>query len=108
MITALGKCMPCVVQGLRVDKKIIKLWKIARIMNLMFLRKFKKPISCFHNEVFSFLSFSPCFLSAYYFSFALLTIIRATKWQSKHINKTSNINKVITISSWRNQDKMPY
>ena len=66
------------------------------------------------NFVFSkwgfFLSFfSLCFFSVYYFSLALLTIIRTTtKWQSAHINKTSNINELITISSWRNQDKMSY
>ena len=53
---------------------------------------------------FSFLSL--CFFSVYYFSFALLTIIRTTKWQSKHINTTPNINKLITISSWQNQDNL--
>ena len=56
-----------------------------------------------------FLSFfSLCFFSVYYFSFALLTIIRTTKWQSTHIKKTSNINELITILSWRNQGKIPY
>ena len=52
--------------------------------------------------------FSLCFFSVYYFSFALLTIIRTTKWQSTHIKKTSNINELITILSWRNQGKIPY
>ena len=88
-----------------IEKKIIKLWKIARIVNVIFLRNFKKPISCF--EFFAFF-FSLCFFSVYYFSFALLTIISTTKWQSAHIKKTSNINKLITISSWQNKDKMPH
>ena len=65
------------------------------------------------NFVFSkwsfFLSFfSLCIFSVYYFSFTLLTIIRTTKWQSTHIKKTSNINELITILSWRNQGKIPY
>ena len=63
------------------------------------------------NFVFSkwrfFLSFlSLYFFSVYYFSFALLTIIMRTKWQSKRINMTSNINKLITISSWQNKDNL--
>ena len=53
-----------------------------------------------------FLSFSSLyFFKVYYFSFAFLIINSTTKWQRTHINKTSNINKLITISSWRNQDK---
>ena len=44
----------------------------------------------------------------HYFSFTILTIIRAIKWQSAHINKTSNINKIITVTSSRNQDMKPH
>ena len=44
----------------------------------------------------------------HYFSFTILTIIRAIKWQSAHINKTSNINKIITVTSSRNQDMTPH
>ena len=61
----------------------------------------------FKIKFFPFFFFS-VFFSVYYFSFALLAIIRTTKWQRKYINKTPNINELITISSWRNQDKMPY
>ena len=41
------------------------------------------------------LFFFLCFFGVHYFSFALLTIIRTTKWQRTHINKASNINKII-------------
>ena len=99
----LEKDTSCVDQGLRVNKKIIKLWKTARVGNVMFLRKFKKPIS---RWSFFLSYFSLYFFSVYYFSFALLTIIMRTKWQSKRINMTSNINKLITISSWQNQDNL--
>ena len=40
-------------------------------------------------HVFNFSVFLLCF------SFVLLTIIRTAKWQRKHINKASNINKII-------------
>ena len=57
---------------LRVDKVIItKIWNVSRILNVTFLRKFKRPISRFQIEVF-FLAF--CFLyffSVHYFSFTL-------------------------------------
>ena len=40
--------MLCVAQGLRVGKVIKKrIWKVARTVNAMFIRKFKKAISCF-------------------------------------------------------------
>ena len=62
----------------------------------------------FKMKFFPFFVFSICFFSVYYFSFALLTIIRTTKWQSAHVSKTSIVNELITISSWRNQDKVSY
>ena len=39
----------------------------------------------------------------YYFSFALLIVIGTAKQQRAHIIKASNINNIITITSWRNQ-----
>ena len=72
-------------------------WKVARIVNVTFLWKFKKPISCFKLKFFS-LVFSLCFFCLHYFSFALLTITRTTTWQRTHINKGSNINKIINYS----------
>ena len=41
---------------LGIDKVIItKMWNISRILNVTFLRKFKRPTSCFQIEVFSLL-----------------------------------------------------
>ena len=54
----------------------------------------------FKMKFFPFFVFSRCFFSVF--------IIRTTKWQSAHVSKTSIVNELITISSWRNQDKMPY
>ena len=68
-------------------------------MNVMFLRKFKRAILGFEIEVFPFGLFSLCFFCIHYFSFALLTIIRATQRQRIRINKASNINKITTMSS---------
>ena len=40
--------MLCFVHDLRVDKVIItRIWKVARIVNVIFIRKFKKAISSF-------------------------------------------------------------
>ena len=83
-----------------------KIWKVARIVNVMSLRKFKRPMSGFQIEVFCF--FSLCFFCVHYFSFSLLTIIRAIKRQRTRINKASNISKIITMPSWRNHDKRLY
>ena len=95
VLKVIEKCTLCVVQGLRIDKVIItKFWKVARILNLLFLRKFKKPILCFQIEVFSFCFFL-CFFCVQNFSFALLAIITTTKRQGTHITKVSNINKII-------------
>ena len=48
MTVSAQKRKPCVLQDLRVEKVIItKLWEIARIVNVTFVRKFKKPILCF-------------------------------------------------------------
>ena len=44
------------------------------------------------------LFFSLCFFCVHYFSFAILTIIRTTNWQRAHINKASNINKIINCN----------
>ena len=76
-----------------------KIWEVARIVNVMALRKFKRPISGFQIEVFSLLFFSLCLFCVHYFSFTLLTIITATKRQRTRINKAPNINKIITVSS---------
>ena len=64
----------------------------------MFLRKFKKTILCFQVEVFFLVFFSLCFFCVDYFSFAFLTIVRATKWQRTNINKASNINVIINYN----------
>ena len=66
----------------------------GRILNVMFLRKFKKPMSCFQIKVF-FIVFFLYFFCVHYFLFALLIFIRTTKWQKAHINIASNIYKVI-------------
>ena len=88
-----------------IDKVIIT--KVARIVSVMFLRKIKKPIPMF--EVFFF----PCFFSIllcsfFFFSFEILTIIRTRKRQRAHFNNASNVNKIITMTSWRNLDKITY
>ena len=83
----------CVVLVLRVDKVIIiKFCKVARIVNVMFLRKFKKPISCFQIKVF-FIVFFLCLSSVF-------IIFHSHFWPSSeqqrtHINKTSGVNKII-------------
>ena len=62
----------------------------------MFLRKFKKPISCFKLKFF---------LLCFFFSvFSVFSIFdshfwrRTTKWQRTNINKASNINKIINYN----------
>ena len=77
---------------------ITRIWKIARIVNVMFIRKFKKPISCFQIEVYSLLFFS-VFLPSSLVSFALLIIIRRKKKQRTHVNKAANISKIKTMKS---------
>ena len=91
-----------VVQSLMVDKVIIT--KVARIVSVMFLRKIKKPISMF--EVFSLVFF--LFFCVLFFSFVISTIIRTRKRQRAHFNNASNVNKIITMTSWRNLDKITY
>ena len=88
-----------------IDKVIIT--KVARIVSVMFLRKIKKPISMF--EVFSLVLFFflSQFFCIYLFSFVILTIIRTRKRQRTYFNNVSNINKIITMTSWRNRDIMP-
>ena len=104
----LEKRTPCVVQGLWVDQVIItKIWKIARIVNVMFIENSRKICRFFKLKFFS-CYFSLCFFCVHYLSFTLLTIIITTKGQRTHVNKVSNINKIINITSWRNQDKTPY
>ena len=57
--SALKKRTTCLVQGLRVDKEIItKFWKVAKIVNVMFLRNFKKSISRSQIKVFFIVFFS--------------------------------------------------
>ena len=69
-------------------------------------KKIQETNFAFSKWSFFLSFFSLCFFSVYYFSFGLLTL--SFVWQNTHIKKTSNINELITISSWRNQDKMPY
>ena len=52
----------------------------------------------FSNLSFFFFFFSLLFFCVYYFSFALLTTVRTTKWQRAHINKASNINKIMNYN----------
>ena len=77
---------------------ITKFWKFPKIVNVMFLRKFKKPILPFQITGFILVFFCLCFSCVHYFSFALLTIIRTTKRQRTRINKVSKINKIICYS----------
>ena len=86
-----------------IDKVIIT--KVARIVSVMFLRKIKKRISMF--EVFSFVFFFSILLCSF-FSFVILTIIRTRKRQRTYFNNASNVNKIITVISWRNRDIMTY
>ena len=56
-------------------------------------------------------SFFPCFFSIFlcsFFSFVISTIIRTRKWQRAHFNNASNVNKTITMTSWRNRDIITY
>ena len=95
----------CVAQCLRVDKVIkTRTWKVARIANAMFIRKFKKAISCFQIEVFFPVIFL-CVSSIFYSHFSL-----SLEQQSgiEHISNRSNINNNITMTSWRNQGMTPY
>ena len=87
-----------------IDKVIIT--KVARIVSVMFLRKIKKPISMF--QVFSLAFFFFLFFCVHFFSFVILTIIRTRKRQRTHFNNASNVNKIITMISWRNRDIMTY
>ena len=69
-------------------------------MNVMVLRKSKKPMSCFQVEMLIFFAlFFICFFCAFYFSFTLLIIIRTTKWQSAYINEASKVKKITTMTS---------
>ena len=92
-----------VVHGKMIEKVIIT--KVARIVSVMFLRKIKKPISML--EVFSlvFFFYSSVF---FFFSFVILTIIRTRKRQRAHFNNASNVNRTITMTSWRNRDIITY
>ena len=74
--SALEKCTLCVVPDLRVDKKIIKPWKIARIVNDMFLRKFKKLIFCFEYEVIL------CVFSVFFFYLFIYFYFHSHFWLS--------------------------
>ena len=107
-LSALEKGTPYVVHGLRVDKVIAtRIWQVARIVNAIFIRKSKKVISCFQIEVFLLVIFL-CVSSVFPSFMALFTIIRTKMRLRVHINKVSNINKIITIISWRTQGMTPY
>ena len=63
------------------------------------------------NSRFLHCFFSMCFFCAHYFSFALFAIIRTTKWLRTHINKVSNIKKIINYNyevMAKNQDITSY
>ena len=57
-------------------------------------------------------SFFPCFFflffCTYFFSFVILTFIRTRKRQRTHFNNAWNVNKIITMISWRIRDIMTY
>ena len=74
-----------------------KILEICKNNSVMFLQKFRKPISCFQIKDF-FIVCCSVFLLWSLFLFARLTIIRTTKWQRTHINKGSNINEVINYN----------
>ena len=57
-------------------------------------KKIQETIFVFSIPFFS----SLCFFSAYYFSFALFTIVRTTKWQSTHINKSTHTHIIMAKS----------
>ena len=73
----------------------------------MNLRKFNNPISWFEIEIssFFFLFFSISFVFIiFHLHFWLSVIIRATMRQRSNSNKAPNINKIIIMKSWSNQD----
>ena len=61
-------------------------------------KKIQETNIVFSNWSFFLSFFSLCFFCVHYFSFALLTIIRTTKWQRTHITEASNINKIINCN----------
>ena len=63
----------------------------------VFAKNEEMKLSCFQIKIL-FIVFSLCYFCVYRLSFALLTIIRTTKWQGKYINKASNINKIINYN----------
>ena len=73
-LLALEKRVPYKVRGLRVNKVIMtKFWKLARTVNVMVLRRFKKPISYFQIAISRFFSlFFFLFLLCSLFSFGVL------------------------------------
>ena len=84
----------------------------------MFIRQFKKAISCFKIEVFSLLFFSVfllCYLCLYlcllcffyYFLFALLTVIGTTKWQIGHILLKRRILNYLNYLNYLELSRVP-
>ena len=70
---------------------------------LCFYENSRNQYRVFKLKFFSLL-FSVYFFCVHYFSLALLTIIRTTKRQRTHLNKDSNINKIIyfvIMKSWQ-------
>ena len=87
-----------VVRGsnLTVDKVIItKILKGCKNWECYVPKKIQETNIGFSNWSFFFCFFSPCFFCVHYFSFGLLTIIRATKRQRTRINKHQ-----ISIKLW--------
>ena len=65
---------------------------------LCFYENSRNQYCFFKLKFFSLFFFFRCFLYVHYFSFALSSIIRATKWPRTHNNQASNINKIINYN----------
>ena len=86
----------------------LRVWGLTRWLQQSFGRSQELWMLCFYEVLrnyyrvfklkFFSLFFSLCFFCVHYFSFAILTIIRTTNWQRAHINKASNINKIINCN----------
>ena len=105
-LTSVWKGTSHIFRSPRFGKVIMtKFLKVVRILNVMNLRKFKKPISYFQIEKPNFFHCGFCFFCVCCFSFALLTFSNhKTKMQQRtYINRASNINTIKTMASWQNQ-----
>ena len=69
----------------------------CKIVNVMFLRKFKKPISCFQIKVFFIVFFSVFLLCSLLF-IRNFDYHQNNKVEDGSYHKASNINKIITYN----------